>query len=79
MSIALNLNYDEAVALRELLSSGPCAAAVEDFIEALTSAIDNEDERRYDRDQELLMESGGTDDSAYRRDMKDAGRGHLLR
>jgi hypothetical protein len=25
------------------------------------------------------MESGGPDDSAYRRDMINAGRGHLLR
>ena len=28
--------------------------------------------------QQSLMESGGIDDSAYRRNMKLAGRGHLL-
>lgn len=36
-------------------------------------------EAAYNRQQEALMESGGPDDSAYRRDMKNAGRGHLLR
>jgi uncharacterized protein YukE len=34
--------------------------------------------RAYDRQQERLMEDGGVDDSAYRRDMRDAGRAHLL-
>lgn len=36
-------------------------------------------ERAYDRQQERLMEDGGVDDSAYRRDMRESGRGHLVR
>lgn len=43
--------------------------------EAIT---DNRAEAAYMRQQEALMESGGRDDSAYRRDMISAGRGHLL-
>ncbi|GGA64612.1 hypothetical protein [Pelagibacterium lentulum] len=40
---------------------------------------DNENEAAYERQQASLMESGGPDDSAYRRDMIAAGRGHLIR
>jgi hypothetical protein len=36
------------------------------------------DELAYERNQERLMEDG-IDDSQYRRDMIDAGRGHLVR
>jgi hypothetical protein len=36
-------------------------------------------EAAYERQQESLMESGGPDDSAYRRDVQNAGRGHLLK
>lgn len=36
-------------------------------------------EAAWERQQQSLMESGGPDDSSYRRDMIDAGRGHLLR
>lgn len=43
------------------------------------SCRDNRDEAAYERQQEKLMESGGVDDSTYRRDMIEAGRGHLLR
>lgn len=39
---------------------------------------DNAAEAAYLDHQQSLMESGGPDDSAYRRDMIDAGRGHLL-
>jgi hypothetical protein len=39
----------------------------------------NMNEAAYEREQEKLMESGGLDDSTYRQDMKDAGRGHLIR
>lgn len=59
------------------------------FDEALTKALaemaerqkqdaDNAAEAAWQAQQERLMESGGPDDSAYRRDMKAAGRGHLL-
>jgi hypothetical protein len=36
-------------------------------------------EAAWERQQQSLMESRGPDDSAYRRDMINAGRGHLLR
>ena len=45
----------------------------------VSEAIHNMDEDAWVRDQERLMESGGPDDSAYRRDMINAGRGHLLK
>jgi hypothetical protein len=35
-------------------------------------------EAAWEREQESLMESGGPDDSAYRRNLINAGRGHLL-
>lgn len=40
--------------------------------------IENRAEAAYLDRQQSLMESGGLDDSAYRRDMIAAGRGHLL-
>lgn len=49
---------------------------VEDFIAEDTEA---RAEAAWERQQQSLMESGGTDDSHYRQQMKDAGRGHLLR
>lgn len=39
---------------------------------------ENRDEAAWERQQEDLMESGGPDDSAYRRSLRLAGRGHLL-
>jgi hypothetical protein len=36
-------------------------------------------EAAWERQQESLMESGGPDDSAYRKDIIAAGRGHLLK
>ena len=56
------------------------------FAEALKAAkTEREDqasnvaEAAWEAQQQSLMESGGPDDSAYRRDMINAGRGHLLR
>lgn len=40
---------------------------------------DNRAEAAWMDRQSRLMESGGPDDSAYRRSIVDAGRGHLLR
>ncbi|MCO5072061.1 MAG: hypothetical protein M9944_12725 [Rhizobiaceae bacterium] len=55
------------------------------FDEALSCAVaemkeqhDNAAEAAWIAQQETLMESGGPDDSTYRRDMINAGRGHLL-
>lgn len=42
------------------------------------NALENRAEAAWLAQQERLMESGGPDDSAYRRDMQAAGRGHLL-
>ena len=39
---------------------------------------DNQAEAAWVERQETLMESGGPDDSAYQRDMINAGRGHLI-
>ena len=55
---------------------------VEGWFQATKRAEDEADNRAEDawqEQQERLMESGGPDDSAYRRDMINAGRGHLLR
>lgn len=40
--------------------------------------LQNRAEAAYERQQADLMESGGPDDAAYRRDMINAGRSHLL-
>ena len=48
-------------------------------IDAVENWHDNRAEAAWEARQQSLMESGGPDDSAYRRQMKDAGRGHLLR
>lgn len=40
---------------------------------------DNRNEAAWQRQQESLMESGGPDNSHYRKSMIEAGRGHLLR
>ena len=42
-------------------------------------ADDIASEAAWERHQARMMESGGPDDSAYRQQMIDAGRGHLLR
>ena len=84
MKIELDLDYDEAVDLkRQLVAYLPIPTMLcegtRNFIDALDNAIQNEDSRAYDRQQERLMEDGGLDDSKYRADMKAAGRAHLLR
>lgn len=61
--------------LDERLSSEDIANLAKD----IPGECDNMCEAAYDRQQERLMESGGPDDSSYRRDMVLAGRGHLLR
>lgn len=48
-------------------------------VDRFEGILQNRAEAAYERQQERLMESGGPDDSAYRRAMKEAGRGHLLR
>lgn len=49
-------------------------------IPAECKAIEEDrNEAAWERHQQSLMESGGPDDSSYRRDMINAGRGHLLK
>jgi hypothetical protein len=54
---------------------------IEDFFSGmrLDASADARNEAAYERQQQSLMESGGPDDSSYRRDMINAGRGHLLK
>lgn len=60
--------------LDERLSSEQIANLAKD----IPGECDNMCEAAYERQQERLMESGGPDNSGYRRDMVLAGRGHLL-
>ena len=55
------------------------AQVIQDAIEDWLSDRDNRAEAAWQSQQERLMGSGGPDDSAYRRDLINAGRGHLLR
>lgn len=52
-----------------------CDDAVGDF----KAEYENRAEEAWEARQQSLMESGGPDDSAYRRQMHEAGRGHLIR
>lgn len=62
---------DEQIAdLREILIEGAWLSH--------KNARDNRAEAAYLDHQQSLMESGGADTSAYRRDMISAGRSHLL-
>lgn len=55
------------------------AASIEVVISDFLSVAQNRAEEAYERHLESLRDSGGPDDSAYRREMQEAGRGHLLR
>lgn len=57
--------------------AGDCQTLFE-CIDAVDNWHDNQAEADYLAHQQSLMESGGRDDSAYRRDMIAAGRGNLL-
>lgn len=67
--IALDDDFHEEVARGRTLF---------DCIDAVDNWHDNRAEAAYLAHQQPLMESGGVDDSAYRRDMVAAGRGQLL-
>ena len=55
------------------------ATSIEVVISDFLSVAQNRAEEAYERHLEGLRDSGGPDDSAYRREMQEAGRGHLLR
>lgn len=61
------------------LTSEQIANIAKDIPGECQAMADNRAEAAYLAHQQSLMESGGVDDSAYRRDMTAAGRGHLLR
>lgn len=71
---SLDLWDYEAEGLLRLLTANPQVV-----VSALADAIQSDNERRSERQQEALMESGGVDDLKYRESLRDAGRGHLLR
>lgn len=84
MTITLDLDYDEAQVLlcRFKMAMTPAIDATDPLVsvfEAISEAVENESARLYDQQQQSLMESGGPDDSAYRQQLRDAGRGHLIR
>lgn len=54
------------------------AKALADMAVRQKQDADNAAEAAWMDQQQRLMESGGPDDSAYRRDMVAAGRGHLI-
>jgi hypothetical protein len=49
------------------------------LLRAALGEYENRLEDAYQRQQDSLTESGGPDDSAHRKQIVDAGRGHLLR
>ncbi len=55
------------------------AEKIQQVIDDWISYRANRNEAAYERQQEALMEGGGPDDSAYRRSLIEAGRGHLLK
>jgi hypothetical protein len=87
MKIELDMDLDEAIALRNRLlvdtTGGEFIAAVaSDIVDVLDNAIANENERRGVEAAERALEDGGCtaeDSASYRQSILDAGRGHLLR
>ena len=61
---------------QQLLDEGLTLAA--DIPGEFRAMADNRAEAAWMEHQQSLMETGGTDNSAYRRDMIAAGRGNLL-
>ncbi|MEO3387356.1 hypothetical protein [Mesorhizobium sp. CAU 1741] len=57
--------------------AGTCQTMFE-CIDAVENWHDNRAEAAWMDQQQSLMESGGPDSSTHRRDMIEAGRGHLL-
>jgi hypothetical protein len=53
-------------------------AIAKDIVAECHAILEARNENAYERHLASLMESGGPDDSAYRRDIIAAGRGHLL-
>jgi hypothetical protein len=60
------------------LTSEQIANLAKDVPREVGAIMEARNEAAWERQQESLMESGGPDNSAYRRDIINAGRGHLL-
>lgn len=71
-------DYSHDATPQYLQATGTCQTLFA-CIDAVENWHDNRAEAAWVERQESLMESGGPDDSAYRRDMIAAGRGHLIR
>lgn len=78
MTITLEMEYEDAQELCSILARSSSRVAV-DAAAQMQDDIQDENARLWERQQERFAEDGGVDDSVYRRDMQDAGRGHLLR
>jgi hypothetical protein len=73
-------NWQITEALVEVLKDFDCS--LEEAKNLLADAYTDYDaqmEAAYQHQQDSLAESGGVDDSSYRRDMVNSGRGHLLK
>ena len=71
-------------ALIEVLTDFDCSLdeaknLLQDAAGDYEAELENCNEDAWERQQQSLMESGGPDDSHYRKSMADAGRGHLLK
>lgn len=73
-------NWQITEALVEVLKDFDCSLTeAKNLLQDAYNDYDAQMEDAYQRQQDSLMESGGPDDSSYRRDVTNAGRGHLLR
>ena len=73
-------NWQITEALVEVLKDFDCSLTeAKNLLADAYTDYDAQMEDAYQRQQDSLTESGGPDDSSYRRDMVNAGRGHLLK
>ncbi|TPK14134.1 hypothetical protein [Mesorhizobium sp. B2-5-11] len=73
-------NWQITEALVEVLKDFDCSLdEAKNLLQDAYTDYDAQMEDAYQRQQDSLSESGGRDDSQFRKDMVNAGRGHLLR
>ena len=73
-------NWQITEALVEILKDFDCSLTeAKNLLADAYTDYDAQMEDAYQRQQDQLSEDGGRDDSAYRRDIINAGRGHLLK
>lgn len=61
------------------LTQDQIASLAKDIAAECEAIRENRAEAAWEARQARLMETGGPDDGTYRQQMRDAGRGHLLR